>query len=472
VAAVVFVVAVVRAAANGGQGSDIAYVTLRDTAGGLLLLTGMVQVVVWALTGKAARALDGAALLLLGVGLVAFVGPYGDLLDHNARSTLISPGCRLTVGVPVLALLLYSPRSRPIDSVIRPLRVLAYATTGSLALLGCLVLLRLRGPLDGPVAGPVAMALLAAGWLAAAARRLLGTSGEPRRARELWLGPVMICFGVGDVGLALALRHGVAWGIVGSAVQLIASAGMLVVATSWLLEGLRRDGNRMLRIAGELHDRTEILATEQAMQERLVHDARNMLAAIRTANVTLDRYGQRLDEPAQERLRGAVGSEFDRLSRLLDLSHARDLECFEIEPVVAPIVQAGQQAGADISLTVSSGLCALGRPSDTAAVLQALLVNAAQHAPGSAVEVWSEASEHDVRLIVADHGPGVPDSLREAIFRRGTGANRDEVGGRGLHISRRLMTGQDGALALETHEGWGTYAVMTLPIPAASTEQA
>jgi hypothetical protein len=61
-----------------------------------------------------------------------------------------------------------------------------------------------------------------------------------------------------------------------------------------------------------------VLADEQSGRHRLLHDARNVVAAIRTANVTLERHGERLDPLVQDQLRAAVGSEFVRLQRLFD----------------------------------------------------------------------------------------------------------------------------------------------------------
>jgi hypothetical protein len=314
----VFTVGAVRASMLGGRGLVVTFAALRDTSAGLLVLAGTVLLVLWALTGRAARALDGSALLLAGGGLLVLAGPWGTLLHTNANTALVSPACRVALAVPALVLLIRSPSLCPVDSSVRPIRTLASAATCSLLLLGVEALIRTQVPLDQPLVWIALMAALSIGWVAAGAQRF-GLDERPGSLPgERALGWALIAFGLGDVLVAVALDTNLHWAVAGVAIQAIGAAGASAVAVSWLLTLLNHDSDRRLRLVGELSEVRTVLADEQSGRHRLVHDARNVVAAIRTASGTLERHGGRLDPDVQDRLRTAVGSEFERLLQLLD----------------------------------------------------------------------------------------------------------------------------------------------------------
>jgi hypothetical protein len=314
----VLVAVAVRAVIVGGRGLVVTFAALRDTGAGLLLLTGTVLLVLWALTGRASRALDGSALLLVGGGLLVLGGPWGALIHHDQIAVLVSPACRLALSGPALVMLIRSPGLVWIDSSVRPIRMLTGAVVCVLGLLAVEIVLRLWGPIDGPAVWIVVMSGLGLGWIVAGAMRTRITASAMSLPGGRAFGWSIIAFGVGDLFLAVSLGTDLRWGAIGVAVQLVGAAAAASIAVSWLLTVLSRDGNRKLSLVGELADVTSVLANEQSGRHRLLHDARNVVAAIRTANVTLERHGDRLDPDVQDQLRSAVGSEFVRLQRLFD----------------------------------------------------------------------------------------------------------------------------------------------------------
>ncbi len=117
-------------------------------------------------------------------------------------------------------------------------------------------------------------------------------------------------------------------------------------------------------------------------------------------------------------------------------------------------------------------------------VLIHLIDNALKYAPQGGVEVFADdgrpmtedsersQSQHPssvLRLLVRDHGPGIPVEHRAAIFERFRRLeNRDDrhVYGHGLGLYQvaKFVTAQNGALAIDDTPGGGATFVVTLPV--------
>jgi signal transduction histidine kinase len=127
-------------------------------------------------------------------------------------------------------------------------------------------------------------------------------------------------------------------------------------------------------------------------------------------------------------------------------------------------------AGVELAVTgPDEAVCALDEPTVRRAVLN-LLDNAVRHAPAGstvevAVEVAAGASSAEARVVVADHGPGVPPDQQERIFERfwrgGTGAPGT---GLGLPIASQVARAHGGALTVRSPGPAGDGAVFTLTL--------
>lgn len=99
-------------------------------------------------------------------------------------------------------------------------------------------------------------------------------------------------------------------------------------------------------------------------------------------------------------------------------------------------------------------------------VFRNLLKNAVQHGDKDPTEVTVAASttDDDVRVRVADNGPGVPEHLRAAIFGKGERGLDSQGTGIGLYLVRTLVESYGGGVWVEDNDPGGAVFVVELPL--------
>lgn len=97
-------------------------------------------------------------------------------------------------------------------------------------------------------------------------------------------------------------------------------------------------------------------------------------------------------------------------------------------------------------------------------VFSNLLSNAARHndSPESNVEISVEESTTNVRVRVADDGPGIPDSQKAAVFGRGEMGPDSPGTGIGLYLAHTLIDQFGGTITIEDNEPSGCIFVVDL----------
>jgi signal transduction histidine kinase len=100
-----------------------------------------------------------------------------------------------------------------------------------------------------------------------------------------------------------------------------------------------------------------------------------------------------------------------------------------------------------------------------------LLSNAVKFTPsGGGVEVRSAVVDGEVRVSVADTGPGIAPEDQERIFEEfqqtDTGTRQAEGTGLGLALSKRLIELHGGRIWVESTPGAGSTFTFTLPAGA------
>ncbi len=423
---------------------------------------GVLCLVGWRLVGYARSAYVGCAFAFFGV-LTAPLPLVGDLLPDGGQPGLSAPLARAAISLGALSLAARTGCSADIVSRLRPTRLLAGA--GAIAAASYAVLVVLLGAVGAPDRLPFfawTIAIIAACWLTVGSWFVvLAFQGR----QGMWSGLAILLVG-GQVVLRVLCVHAPAtWMFPAGTLLLVAAGAALAGAGKGLVDVLRHQDRNQLRLSVDLQASEDQIAGERDRQQEQLHDVRSALAAIRCANGTLNRYAERLDPRTKATLVDALTKELGRLEGLVDPTVGQPMTDFGLDAALGPLVATEASLGSEIHLNVGD-LAVHGRPVDTAAVVQNLLVNARRYAPGSVITVHASARDGRIEIQVEDSGPGIPERERACIFERGvrgSTAHGSEGTGLGLFVSRRLMAEQQGTLRLRTGAAGGACFVLDLP---------
>ncbi len=224
--------------------------------------------------------------------------------------------------------------------------------------------------------------------------------------------------------------------------------------------------------------RSDVLKT--ALLRSVSHDLRSPLTAILTAVGALESHSLSDEERAE--LVGDIGSEAQRLSRLvdklLDLSRleARTAEprvewCSVEEVVQAAVDELALPAGT-FSLSIDADLPLIR--ADAAQLERAfgnLLENSARHSGGHPVSVRARAVGPRILVRIVDRGSGVAAAEKARIFEPFYRApdelrNGHRGSGLGLAIVRGFVEANGGKVWVESLPGQGATFVVELPLEA------
>jgi len=222
--------------------------------------------------------------------------------------------------------------------------------------------------------------------------------------------------------------------------------------------------------------------TRSALLSAVSHDVRTPLATITgAAGALLDEAD--LDPGTRRELAGTIREEAERLARLvadlLDLTRLEsgDLvartELCPLEEVVDSAVQRAHAvlAGHPLErLRPEEVLCAEIDPLLLEQVLVNLLENAARYSPpGTAIEMRLADEAGELRIEVADRGPGLAPGEEARVFERFYRApDNQRAGGTGLGltVSQAIVRAHRGRLTAENRAGGGALFRVALPRPA------
>ncbi|GGO90640.1 sensor histidine kinase [Stakelama pacifica] len=232
--------------------------------------------------------------------------------------------------------------------------------------------------------------------------------------------------------------------------------------------------------------RARIDATE-AFAADVTHELKNPLASLRSAVESLAHVR---DPDLQAQLLDIVRDDIHRLDRLItDISEASRLDAqlsrakfdsVDIGAMLKGLVEQRMARQSEQAVRIhfdgapGPPLVTIGEGARLERVFENLVDNAVSFSPERGIVVVAAAREDDMVVIrVEDEGPGVPESDREAIFRRfhsvRPGAEAfGKHSGLGLAIARTIIEAHQGDIAVESREDRLSGARFVVRLPAAA----
>lgn len=225
---------------------------------------------------------------------------------------------------------------------------------------------------------------------------------------------------------------------------------------------------------GFMHRLQLNMATLRVFIAEAAHQMRTPLAGLRAqAQVALAE-----TDPAEVR-RGlqSVERNASKLSRLLNqlLSDAttmhrsdmRQFETFDLLAVVRKAMRDTVPASGNIEVELHSRLASAPYKGDALLVSEALknlIDNALRYGNGEPVEISVAHSGSGYRVVVRDHGPGIPVEEQANVFERFARGSSTVPGvGLGLSIVKRAVESHRGTITLSNHPQGGLVVTLQLP---------
>ncbi|MGG2398786.1 ATP-binding protein [Pseudomonas sp. SH1-B] len=212
------------------------------------------------------------------------------------------------------------------------------------------------------------------------------------------------------------------------------------------------------RLIDSIAERTRFFAA-------VSHDLRTPITRLRLRAEML------ADETTRQRFRDDLQRMEEMVSASLDFLRSGELDDAREQVDIDALLQ-GLQAdfddlGADVTVHGSTRPM-VAHASGLHRCLQNLLENAVRHA-GGPIEIQLEDRDEQVRIGIADRGPGIEETLLERVmepFYRGDEARGEGTAGYGLGLSiaRQIASAHGGSLTLTARPGGGLLATLALLI--------
>ncbi|MDT7617925.1 MAG: two-component system, OmpR family, sensor kinase [Pseudonocardiales bacterium] len=244
-----------------------------------------------------------------------------------------------------------------------------------------------------------------------------------------------------------------------SALEGGAVAMMLVAAVPFLLATMRTLAHQRDASCRRLEEAEAAIAGLAERDDEL----RNLVAGLSGAARVLTQEDAVASLDGR-RLLVAAGGELERLQRMLGGGSA-DRRDACVGRVIRDLALVHRTVGLDVWVDIDGDPYAAVEPGVLAQVLTNLLVNCARHAPGARVWLRARTVGSQVRIEVADDGPGLPPGATAAVPRRGAGSTGS---GLGLALCAELADLHGGTFTFASGSR-GCTAVLDLPLSLPDT---
>lgn len=215
------------------------------------------------------------------------------------------------------------------------------------------------------------------------------------------------------------------------------------------------------RIQGLMNERMRMLAA-------VAHDLKTLLTRLRLRVVLIDDNEQRARADRDIALMATLIEDVLMVAR--GEEKTAPLVWVDVSALITDMVHERTLLGQAVTISLLDGGLVKTDPFGLRRIVENLVENAVAYA-GSA-EVRFEREGGRWRVLVVDHGPGLPEGFADRAFEpfeRGEGSRSRDTGGAGLGLSiaRTLAHQMGGAVELQSTEGGGLTAVVHSSRPPA-----
>ncbi len=225
------------------------------------------------------------------------------------------------------------------------------------------------------------------------------------------------------------------------------------------------DVRETIRAFNDMHARLDRFVTDRTrMLAAISHDLRTPITSLRLRAEMLD------DNEARERMIATL----DEMKAITEatLAFARedakkeDNRAADLNALVSSIADDLGELGRSVEFSPAGRIVLDCRPTALGRALRNLIENAAVYGGKASIRV--DEGERDVRIVIDDDGPGIPEADRERVFEpfvRLEGSRNRETGGIGLGmaIARDIVRGHGGDVTLADRPEGGLRVTVTLP---------
>jgi len=233
-----------------------------------------------------------------------------------------------------------------------------------------------------------------------------------------------------------------------------------------------RELAQTLAVARDRELEAERLRAFREVARRVAHEIKNPLTSMRIAVDQLGRTGGRADGRSDTAIE-VLNAETDRLERLArefaDFGRLPEGPQSEVDLVelLEELGRTGVPDGVRVAVRANGTghRTIMGHYDPLRRAFANLLRNAAEAMKGQgAIDVTVTGDGSGLAVTIADHGPGIPDDLRQRVFEPYFTTKADGTG-LGLALVRQTLEAHRGTIALTATPGGGaTFAIVFPPL--------
>ncbi|NTZ43979.1 GAF domain-containing protein [Altererythrobacter sp. SALINAS58] len=241
-------------------------------------------------------------------------------------------------------------------------------------------------------------------------------------------------------------------------------------------------GKHSILTVHDVTERRQVVRMKDEFVSTVSHELRTPLTSIRGALLVLNKTsGEALDEKGKKMLEMASRNAVrlaELVNDILDIEklgsgaltmHSEQIDLAQVlREVCEQLRPLAVSHEVEIALTTDEFLPVRGDTGRLAQALSNLLSNAFKFSPaGATVEVTGQHEDGQVKVSVADRGPGIPPDFRSQIFRRFAQADPSHRSGitgtgLGLAITKAIIDQHQGEIGYESQPAQGACFWFTL----------